>query len=167
MTFRIDPRTLSSWQDSPGGSLLVPAGDFFAARQGLAPSLDDDAGSGLLRGAAVALADGSDISRFDGHMLVDQLAAALADGRLRDVRGAGAMKMLRLVPVATPAPPPPPPAPAPSPRAQAAGPAPAPAESTFDAGLDVAAMVAVLVRAAQDGVPFCEECASAAAEAAA
>jgi branched-chain amino acid transport system ATP-binding protein len=31
------------------------------------------------------------------------------------------------------------------------------------AELDVAAMVAVLVQAAQDGVPFCEECARAAA----
>jgi hypothetical protein len=38
------------------------------------------------------------------------------------------------------------------------------AETTFGSDLDVAAMVAVLVQAAQDGVPFCEECARAAAE---
>jgi hypothetical protein len=37
------------------------------------------------------------------------------------------------------------------------------AETTFGAELDVAAMVAVLVQAAQDGVPFCEECERAAA----
>jgi hypothetical protein len=163
MSFRIDPRTLSLWSDSPDGSLLVPAEDRFAARQGLAPSLDDDAHTSLLRSAALALAHGSDLSRFDGHALVDQLAAALADGRLRDNRGAGVLKMLRLVPAAALAPPPPPPAAAPSPRPQAAPPAPAPVESTFEVDLDVAAMEAVLVQAAQDGVPFCEECAKAAA----
>jgi len=166
MSFRIDPRTLSLWSDSPGGGLLVPAGDLVAARQGLSPSLDDDASTSLLRAAALALTDGSDLSRVDSHTLVDQLAAALADGRLRDNRGADSLKLLRLIPAAAPAPPPPPPAAAPSPRPQAAPPAPAPVESTFDAGLDVAAMVAVLVQAAQDGVPFCEECARAAAHAA-
>jgi hypothetical protein len=163
MSFRLDPRTLTRWNDMPGGRLLVPAGDCFAASQRLSPSLDDDASSGLLRSSMLALADGSDLSRYDGHMLVDQLAAALADGRLRDGRDPAALKLLRLVPVAAPAPAPPPPAPAPSPRPQAASLAPAPVETTFGSDLDVAAMVAVLVQAAQDGVPFCEECARAAA----
>ena len=37
--------------------------------------------------------------------------------------------------------------------------------SGFGSELDVQAMVAVLVQAAQDGVPFCEECARTAATA--
>lgn len=67
-------------------------------------------------------------------------------------------RLLRLVRLAGPtAAPPPPPA---SPRREAA-PAAAPA-TTFIPTLDAAAMAAVLVQAARDGVPFCEECARAA-----
>ena len=74
------------------------------------------------------------------------------------------MRPLALTP---PAPAPAAPAPAPSPAAAArrAAPAAAPAPGTFDAELDVAAMVAVLQQAARDGAPFCEECARAAQEA--
>lgn len=71
----------------------------------------------------------------------------------------------RLLPMAPPpappaAPPPPPPA---ARRSAPAAPVAAPI-GTFTPALDVAAMVAVLRQAARDGVPFCEECARAAAE---
>lgn len=70
-------------------------------------------------------------------------------------------RLLRLVRLAGPAAAPPPPA---SPRREAvpaAAPAAAPA-TTFTPTLDAAAMAAVLVQAAREGVPFCEECARAA-----
>ena len=73
-----------------------------------------------------------------------------------------APQLLRLPTAAPPTAAPPPP-PAAAPRAAAAAPASV-AETTFGPQLDVAAMVAVLQQAAQDGVPFCEECARAAAK---
>jgi hypothetical protein len=67
------------------------------------------------------------------------------------------LQLRRLVPLLAPAPPPPAPASSPRPAAAPAA-APPAAETTFGSDLDVAAMVAVLQQAAQDGVPFCEEC---------
>lgn len=68
-------------------------------------------------------------------------------------------RLLRLVRLAGPAAAPPPPA---SPRREAAPAAAAAPATTFTPTLDAAAMAAVLVQAARDGVPFCEECARAA-----
>lgn len=84
-----------------------------------------------------------------------------------DMRHAATVLQMRPLALATPAPAPAAAAPAPGPAAAArrAAPAAAPAPGTFEAELDVAAMVAVLQQAARDGVPFCEECARAAAEA--
>lgn len=118
-----------------------------------------------LRLAAPLLADGTDWSRVDDQALLDQIGAALAQGRLL-IGATQQLQMRRLVSAEPPAPAPPPPPPASAPRSAPAA-APPPAETTFGSELDVQAMVAVLVQAAQDGVPFCEECARAAAEAAA
>jgi hypothetical protein len=106
------------------------------------------------------LADGTDLSRLDDPALFDQLGTVLAEGRLRT--GGETRRLLKLVQKVTSASPPPPPPPASAPRAAPAAPPPV-VETTFGSELDVAAMVAVLVQAAQDGVPFCEECARAAA----
>lgn len=94
--------------------------------------------------------------------------AARAGAHEATPTGAARLKMRRLVMVApAPAPAPASAAPAPGPAAAArqASPAPAAAAGTFEVELDVAAMVAVLQQAARDGVPFCEECARAAAAA--
>jgi hypothetical protein len=53
------------------------------------------------------------------------------------------------------------------PPARRPAPAPAPDPSPFFSAVDVAAQVATLVAAAQNGVPFCEECAKAKAAASA
>lgn len=156
---------LRPWHPDGGGDDGIGRLDPVAGRQWLDRQLIDDADAGELRGYALGLADGTDWSRLDDAQVKQQLAVALDDGRLRT--GAGARVVLHglgqvLAPVAAP----PPPAPAPSPRAAPAA-APSPAETTFGADLDVAAQVAALVQAAQDGVPFCEECAKAAAQRAA
>jgi hypothetical protein len=121
----------------------------------------DGAASARLRLAALGLGDGSDLSRCDDHQIVELLGAAVAQGRLA-AGPVAAPQLLRLATAAPPTAAPPPPAAAPRAAAAAAA-APTVAETTFGAELDVAAMVAVLVQAAQDGVPFCEECARAAA----
>jgi hypothetical protein len=155
---------LRPWHDAQAGEAITSPGDVANARLWLAPAVGDDAALAALRLAALALADGTELSRLDDHQLFDHLAALVADGRLRT---AGARPELRrLVLAAAPAPAPAPLPVAPAPRAAPVAPPPA-AETTFGSELDVAAMVAVLVQAAQDGVPFCEECARAAAEAAA
>ncbi len=156
-----DPRALRPWHDAHAGATLTAHDDVVSARQWLAHAVGDDAALAALRLVTLGLADGTELSRLDDHQLVDHLAAAIAEGRLRS---AGARPLLRrLVPAPTPAQVP---TPAPVTSARRAAPvAPPPAaETTFGSGLDVAAMVAVLVRAAQDGVPFCEECVHAAAE---
>jgi hypothetical protein len=155
---------LRPWHDAQAGNAITSPGDVESARLWLAHAIGDDAVLAALRMTTLGLADGTELSRLDEHQLVDHLAAAVAAGRLRTT---GARPELRrLVIAAAPAPAPAPPPAAPARRAAPVAP-PAPVETTFGSELDVAAMVAVLVQAAQDGVPFCEECAQAAAEAAA
>ena len=133
----------------------------------LGAAAGDDAVMVPLRVSALTLADGNDWSRHDDHQVITQLAAAQAQGRLA-AHAPPAAKLYRLAPVAAAAP-----VPAPSPRAaraaspSAAAGAAATAQSSFSTMLDTAAMVAALQLAAQDGVPFCEECAREAAETAA
>ena len=138
-------------------------GDPVAAKQWLAPCVGDDAAMGALRTLALSLGDGTDWSRADDHHLLDHLSAAVVHGRLH-AGPAAPPRLRRMVTAAAPAPAPPPP-PASSARAAASESAPPPVvETTFGSDVDVAAMVAVLQQAAQDGVPFCEECAKAAAQ---
>jgi hypothetical protein len=158
------PAALRPWHDAQAGDAITPPGDVASARLWLAHAVGDDATLAAQRLAALALVDGTELSRLDDHQLIDHLAAAVAHGRLRTAGARPALR--RLVVAAAPAPAPAPPPPAAAPRAAPVAPPPA-VESTFGSELDVAAMVAVLVQAAQDGVPFCEECARAAAEAAA
>ncbi len=122
----------------------------------VAASAGDEVAMAALRVSALSLADGSDWSRCDDHEVVAQVAVAVARGRLRGGQVAVAAKLFRLAPVLAPQAAPAP-ALAPSPRAAPAAVAAA-AETTFNSLLDTAAMVAALRQAAQDGVPFCEEC---------
>lgn len=141
-------------------------GDPVAARQWLDSNLIGDADASLGRLTLHGLADGTDLSRLDDSQIKQQLAAALEQGRLR--AAAGPALLLRPVGqglLPPPAAPPAAPVSSPRPAAPAAAAAPPPAiESTFGSDVDVEAMVAVLRAAAQDGVPFCEECARAKAK---
>lgn len=130
---------------------------------GLESAAGDDTAMSALRLSAVALADGTDWSRLDDHAVIAQCLAAQAQGRLAP-QAHPAPQLYRLAPasVSAAAAAPSPPAPAPSPRAAPAAPA-LEAETTFSLNIDVASMVGALQQAAQDGVPFCEECARAAA----
>lgn len=161
MTLRID----DDWLDEAGSTLSMEpdgaaADDPSIDPTGVGSAVVDAGAIALLRGQAAALSPGVELSRLADHELVAIVRRARADGR--SGRTDAPPRLLRLA--AAPAPPaPPPPAPAPAPRRAApAAPAAAPA-ATFAPALDVAAMVAVLRQAARDGVPFCEECARAAA----
>jgi hypothetical protein len=116
----------------------------------------DDTTIASLRRVALALADGTELSRCDDHQVADMLGSA---GRSLHPQG-GALELYRLAPAAAAAPaaPAPPAAPPRSSSAAAAAPPTAPSTSALSPDLDVAAMVRVLTEAARDGVPFCEEC---------
>jgi hypothetical protein len=106
-----------------------------------------------------------------GAALHLRLAGLLLTRQLALLPSSGSRQMLRLV-WAEHAAPPAPPAPPPPPSSQAAAPSsppPPPPQSTLPvAPADVSSQAQALIDAAQDGTPFCEECARrAAAEAAA
>lgn len=159
MTLRID----DDWLDEAGSTLSMEpdgaaADDPSIDPTGVGSAVVDAGAIALLRGQAAALSPGVELSRLADHELVAIVQRARADGR--SGRTDAPPRLLRLA--AAPAPPaPPPPAPAPR-RAAPAAPAAAPA-ATFAPALDVSAMVVALIQAAQDGVPFCEECARRAA----
>lgn len=156
---------LRRWHSDGGADDGIGRLDPVQARQWLDRQVIDDADACQLRNYALGLNDGTDWSRLDNAQVKRQVAIALENGRLRT--GAGAPVLLRpLGRVSVPAAAVAAPAPAPSPRAAPVAPPP-PVETTFGSDLDVAAQVAVLVQAARDGVPFCEECAKAAAKRAA
>jgi len=152
-------------QPIPWQQIAVPAldaGDWVAARRWAEAAVHDELQCGRLRALMHELAPGVELLRASDHQLADLLASALVSGRIRwDTRGARRPLLALAPPPGAPAAAPPPPASA-SRSAPAAAPPPAP-DSTFDDELDAAAMAAVLQQAAQDGVPFCEECAKAAA----
>lgn len=124
-----------------------------------AATVGDDAAMASLRVSALALADGTDWSRCDDHEVAGQVASALVRGRLSAAQAAPALALYRLAvaPVAA----------APSAPLSAAPPSVArglPAagialpDATLSLDLDVQAMVQALIEAANNGVPFCEEC---------
>ena len=149
------------------GATQVTLGDSVSAQLFLSEATGDDGAQVRLRCTALAMADGTDLSRLDEQQLVDLLAPWLADGWLHI--GSSKPAVYQLVPVSAPAAAAalstaPAPAPASAPRPAAPSPSPAPVDSTFAPNLDIEAMVAALRAAAQTGVPFCEECARAAAQ---
>ena len=154
---------LRPWHEAGGADGGAVRDDPVDARQWLDGQLIDDADAAQARAYALGLADGTELSRLDDAQLKDHLAAALMAGGW----GAGLGTPVVLRPLAQTARPAATAQPAPAASSPRAAPAAAPApdaETTFGPDLDVAAQVAVLVQAAQDGVPFCEECAKAAAK---
>lgn len=130
-------------------------------------TLADPAGVEGLRRRLHALPAAAALHLLDDHDLVPLLCAvpSLARAAVWSDDRAPGLQLRRLAlaaSVAAPA------ASAPAPAraaARSAAPAAAPAPGTFDAELDVIAMVAVLQGAARAGLPFCEECAGAVAQA--
>ena len=125
-----------------------------------------------LRHLVDALGDANFLHLSSDTEVIERIGAMIAAGRLRVcgmVRAKRAVNKIRTV--APPAPAPPPAGPAPRPKSQptsqpggfASGATTPDPDDTFGDSLEVANMVAVLVEAAQLGVPFCEECARAAA----
>ena len=141
------------------------AGDATAARQWVGRFVGDDVMMARLRQLALAAGAEASPQMCDDHAMVERIAAGIMAGSMRVCGPAKALPLYGLAAVRAPAAASAPPAPSPSPpRAASVATAP-PVETTFGSDLDVAAMVAVLVQAAQDGVPFCEECARAAVRA--
>lgn len=132
-----------------------------STRQWLDRRAIDDVGRSALRCAALGLADGTELSRLDDAKLKDHLAAALMARRLDTAVGAPVVLRALTQRTGRAAV-----APAPAASSQRVAPvAPAPAaETTLGSDVDIDAMVAVLVKAARDGVPFCAECAKASAK---
>jgi hypothetical protein len=158
---------LCSWGQCTGCDILVRPGDPTAARQWINRFIGDEVAMARLRLQAASI--GAEISpaMLDDHALADRIEAGITSGSMRVCGAAAALKLYGLVSSKAPAVAPAAPAPAPTaPRASPAAPPP-PVETTFGSDLDVAAQVAVLVQAARDGVPFCAECAKAAAKRAA
>jgi hypothetical protein len=154
---------LCAWSQCTGCDSPVRAGDPTAARRWVGRHIGDEATMARLRLIAIATGAEAATVMLDDQALADRIAAGINTGVLRVCGAATAQKLYGLVAIkAAAAAPTPSAAAAPAPRAAPVAPPP-PVETTFVADLDVAAMVAVLVQAAHDGVPFCEECAKAAA----
>ncbi len=154
---------LCAWSQCTGCNSPVRAGDPTAARQWVSRFVGDDPGMARLRLLAISIGAEASPARADDQALLDQIAAGIAAGSVRVCGAASTLRLYGLV--ASPARASAAPAPAAPPRAVSA--VAAAAETTFGPDLAVAAMVAVLVQAAQQGVPFCEECVKAAAKRAA
>jgi len=148
--------------DNPRPRSAVPP---FAARDTASREVEallgPDTGQARLRAALASLGLDDATSRLADHEVAALVAPAVASGRLSLGSARASPRLLAQGTVSQAPPPPPPPAPAP-PRAAPVA-APSAPEGTFDVNLDVAAMVQTLTDAASAGVPFCEECAKAAA----
>ena len=154
---------LCTWSQCSGCESLVRAGDATAARQWVGRFVGDEVTMARLRQLALAAGAEASPQRCDDHALAERIAAGIMAGSMRVCGPAKAPSLYGLAAAMTPiAAPAAPPAPSPTPPRVAPEAAPPPVETTFGSDLDVAAMVAVLVLAAQAGVPFCEECAKAA-----
>lgn len=163
MTATINP-LLCTWRQCSACISPVPPGDPVSARQWVGRFIGDDVMMARLRQMAFDAGAESSPAMCDDQSLADRITAGITAGSMRVCGPAQALTLLGLVaarpPVAAPA------RAAAPPRAAPVAPPPV-AQTTFGPDLAVAAMVAVLVQAAQDGVPFCEECAKAAAATAA
>jgi hypothetical protein len=160
---------LCSWSQCTGCDSLVRAGDPTAARQWMGRFIGDETAMARLRLQAISTGVDAVPAMLDDHALADRIEAGICSGSMRVCGAAAALQLYGLVLVKAPAAAPAPPAAAPAPTAPRAAPVapPPPVETTFGSDLDVAAQVAVLVQASVSGVPFCAECAKAAAKRAA
>ncbi len=155
---------LCHWSQCSGCDSLVRAGDATAAQQWAGRFMGDEVAMARLRQLALSAGAEAAPHRCGDHALAEHIAAGITAGSLRVCGPAKALTLYGLAAVRAPAAAPAPPASSSSTPRAAPVAAPPPFETTFGSDLDVAAMVAVLREAAQAGVPFCEECAKAAAE---
>ncbi len=154
--------------------------DPYVARLVLSPLLRDGMAMANLRADWLPVSGDQALSRLDDQQLLDAIGGALATGRLRLCPGTVAAEgeagaedgndakakaaaaaesegERQAMPTSASAPSPPPRPVAPAPPTAAAPPPPAP-PPVVEIEIDAAAMTAVLLAAARDGVPFCEEC---------
>lgn len=154
---RFDAISLCQWRECTGCPEPPFVRNREATQRWLSSFLADDMGQGRLREMAHATGDGLGLARLTSHQVLDHLTDSIATGRLR-VCGKGGVVPYE-VPIelptgmAPPGPPPPPVAKSSSAPVAAAAPEP----PTLPP-VDGEAMAAVLVAAAEDGVPFCEIC---------
>lgn len=153
---------LCTWSQCSDCISPVLPGDLVSARQWVGRFIGDDVMMARLRLLALAAGAESSPSLCDDQSLADRITAGITAGSIRVCGPAQPLTLLGLAAVRAPVAAP----------ARAAAPPRAAAvalhavETTFGPDLAVAAMVSVLLQAAQDGTPFCEECAKAAASAA-
>ena len=157
---------LCTWPQCSGCESPVRAGDATAARQWAGQWVGDAVVMARLRQLALAAGAEATPLMCDDHALAERITAGITAGSMRVCGPAQALRLYGLATVRALAPAPAASAAAAAPRAAPVA-APPPAATTFGPDLDVGSMVAALVQASQDGVPFCEECARAAALAAA
>ena len=149
------------------------------ARLALSPLLRDGMAMAALRADWLQFSGDPGLSRLDDQQLLDAISATLAAGQLRlcsgitNTEGEGeegaedgsqtqskveAEGQRQAMPSSSSSPASPPPAPRPAPPPPPAAAAPPPPAPAAEPEIDAAAMTAVLLAAARDGVPFCEEC---------
>ncbi|MDE2396869.1 MAG: hypothetical protein KGL43_18875 [Burkholderiales bacterium] len=152
--------SLGHWRDLGAAGSASVDGERSTLLLRLEAAAGDNAAA---RRLALQLADGVDRSRLGEHEVLEDLAAEWASAVLVATGGEPPL-LFRLVGAVAAAPAPARAAAPSRPRPAAVAP-PAAEDTGFARDLDVAAQVAALVAAAQSGVPFCEECARAAAQA--
>lgn len=154
---RFDAITLCQWRECTGCPEPAFVRNREATQRWLGTFLADDMGQGRLREMAHATGDGLGLARLTSHQVLDHLTDSIATGRLR-VCGKGGVIPHEVPMELTSAMAPPGPPPAPVARSSSAPVAAAAPEPPTLPPVDGEAMVAVLVAAAEDGVPFCEIC---------
>lgn len=147
---------LCPWSDCAGCEPHLPAADESAARRWATTALADGAQVHRLRAQAAGL-PGLVLANTTDHQLAEALVHAIVQGRLR-VCGGRRRPLMRLAAQVAP----PPAAPAASSSAPRRAPPPPPPPAAPPA-VDAAATAQALRAASENGVPFCEECARAAA----
>lgn len=153
---RFDAIALCEWHECSGCPELPLGRNREATGRWLAQFLTDDARRSLLRDMVHVTGDGLGLGTVSTQQVVDQLVDCFASGRVRVCGKLGVQpheSAMNLVKAMAP------PGPAPAPVARSSSvPAAAPPEAATLPPIDAGAMAAVLVAAAEDGVPFCEIC---------
>lgn len=153
---RFDAISLCTWRECTGCPEPAFVRNREATNRWLSTFLSDDVGQGRLREMAHATGDGLGLATLKPHQILDHLTDCIATGRLRVCGKGGVVPHEAPMELTTGmAPPGPPPEPV---ARSSSAPAAAPPEPPTLPPVDGEAMAAVLVAAADDGVPFCEIC---------
>lgn len=154
---RFDAIALCEWHECTGCPEMPFGRNRESTGRWLAQLLTDDARRAVVREMVHGTGDGLGLANASTEQVVDQLVDSIASGRLRVCGKLGVQPhetpMSLVMAMAPPGP-----APAPVARSSSAPAAAAAPEAATLPLIDAPAMAAVLVAAAEDGVPFCEIC---------